>query len=86
MPYTNKIDELHGVVTDNNPEVVLITESWLSSSIPDSAMSIGNEYTRNTCMQQPLANTERRLAFTSVLPWQHDNFNFVLYFCTTRQK
>jgi hypothetical protein len=24
--------------------VVLITESWLSSSIPDSPMSIGNEY------------------------------------------
>jgi hypothetical protein len=41
---TNKIDELQGVVTNNNPEVVLITESWLSSSIPDSAMSIGNEY------------------------------------------
>ena len=34
--------ELHGVVTNNNSEVVLITEFWLSSNIPDSAMSIGN--------------------------------------------
>ena len=41
---TNKIDELHGVVSNNNPEVVLITESWLCSSIPDSAITIGNEY------------------------------------------
>jgi hypothetical protein len=42
---TNKIDELYGVVTNNNPEVVMVTESWLSPSIPDSAMTIGNEYT-----------------------------------------
>ena len=41
---TNKIDELYGVVTNNNPAVVMITESWLSPNIPDSAMMIGNEY------------------------------------------
>ena len=42
---TNKIDELYGVVTNNNLEVVMVTESWLSPTIPDSAMTIGNEYT-----------------------------------------
>ena len=41
---TNKIGELRGVASNNNPDVVLITESWLSSSIPDSAITIGNEY------------------------------------------
>ena len=41
---TNKIDELYGVVANNNPAVVMITESWLSPNIPDSAMMIGNEY------------------------------------------
>ena len=42
MPY--KIDELYGVVANNNPAVVMTTESWLSPYIPDLAMMIVNEY------------------------------------------
>ena len=42
---SNKIDELHGVVDVNGkPSVVMITESWLSSEIPDSAINIGSTY------------------------------------------
>ncbi|XP_046841918.1 deoxynucleoside triphosphate triphosphohydrolase SAMHD1-like [Xenia sp. Carnegie-2017] len=41
---TNKIDELQGVVMNDGPEVVLITESWLSPNIPDTAISINDEY------------------------------------------
>lgn len=40
---TNKIDELAGVLTVNkNPSVAMITESWLSANVPDSAIMIGN--------------------------------------------
>ena len=45
---TNKIDKLYGVVANNNPAVVMITESWLyypgSPCIPYSATMVGNEY------------------------------------------
>ena len=41
---TNKVDELSGVVSVNDPSVVMITESWLSTNIPDSAVMIGNNY------------------------------------------
>ena len=33
-----------GVVSVNDPSVVMITESWLSTNIPDSAVMIGNNY------------------------------------------
>ena len=38
------MDELSAVVTINNPSVVLVTESLLSSDIPDSIIHIGNTY------------------------------------------
>ena len=41
---TNKVVELCGVVAVNSPWLVLITESWLDSTIPDSAVAIGNSY------------------------------------------
>ncbi len=41
---SNKTDELSAVVAINNPSVVLITESWLSEAIPDSAVTIGPEF------------------------------------------
>ena len=40
----NKVDELSAVVAINNPSVILVTESWLSSDIPDSIINIGNTY------------------------------------------
>ena len=41
---TNKVTELSGVVTISNPSFVLITESWLDSSIPDSGAAIDDSY------------------------------------------
>ena len=41
---TNKVVQLCGVVAINSPSLVLITESWLDSTIPDSAVAIGNSY------------------------------------------
>ena len=41
---TNKVDELSGVISVNDPSVVMITESWLSENIHDSAVEIGNNY------------------------------------------
>jgi exonuclease III len=41
---SNKIDELSGIVSVNNPSVIMITETWLSKNIPDSAIKIGNNY------------------------------------------
>ena len=41
---TNKVTELCGVVTINNPSFVLVTESWLDSSIPDSGVVIGDSH------------------------------------------
>jgi hypothetical protein len=38
------VDELSAVVAINNPSVILVTESWLSSDIPDSIINIGNTY------------------------------------------
>jgi hypothetical protein len=40
----NKVDELSAVVAINNPCVILVTESWLSSDIPNSIINIGNTY------------------------------------------
>ena len=41
---TNKIDELQGVIENNNVTMSIITESWLSSDIPSSSTSIGGNY------------------------------------------
>ena len=41
---TNKIDELQGVIENNNVTTSIITESWLSSDIPNSSTSIGGSY------------------------------------------
>ena len=38
----NKIDELSGVVELNKPSLVMKTESWLRTTIPDSAVNIGS--------------------------------------------
>jgi hypothetical protein len=38
------VDELFAVVAINNPSVILVTESWLSSDISDSIINIGNTY------------------------------------------
>ncbi|CAB4032696.1 Hypothetical predicted protein [Paramuricea clavata] len=40
----NKVDELSAVVAINNSSVILVTDSWLSSDIPDSIINIGNTY------------------------------------------
>ena len=37
----NKINELQGVIGNNNVTMSIITESWLSSDIPNSSTSIG---------------------------------------------
>jgi hypothetical protein len=36
----NKVQELEAVVTDLNPDVILITETWCNPEIPDAALSI----------------------------------------------
>ena len=41
---TNKVTKLCGVVTINHSSLVLITELWLNSSIPDSGVAIGDSY------------------------------------------
>ena len=41
---TNKVIELCGIVAVNNPSVIIITESWLNSSIPDAAVAIGHNF------------------------------------------
>ncbi len=41
---TNKVTELCGVAAINNPTLIPITESWLDSSIPDSGVDIGDNY------------------------------------------
>ena len=41
---TNKVVQLCGVVAINSPSLVLITESWLDSTIPDSVVAIGDSY------------------------------------------
>ena len=40
----NKINELQGVIENNNVTMSIITESWLSSDIPSSSTSIGGNY------------------------------------------
>ena len=37
---SNKVDELHGVVKLNNVTVAIVTESWLTDSVPSTAISI----------------------------------------------
>jgi hypothetical protein len=44
LPYTNMTAELCGIVLVNNPSLVSITESWLNSNIPYSAVAIGNNF------------------------------------------
>ena len=41
---TNKVDELQAVVEASNANVAIITESWLDSNIPSSAISLGNTF------------------------------------------
>ena len=40
----NKVDELSVVVEQNKPSLVMVTESWLRSTIPDSAVNIGSNF------------------------------------------
>ena len=42
---SNKLDELRAVVDVNNVSVAVITESWLSSDIPDSAINLSSNLT-----------------------------------------
>ena len=47
---SNKVDDLHAIVEMNSPSLIMITESWLNTNIPDSAISIGrmfNTYRRD---------------------------------------
>ena len=41
---TNKITELSGIATVNDPSLIIITESWLHSNIPDAAVEISNKF------------------------------------------
>ena len=41
---SNKVDELHGVVEMNNATVAIVTESWLTDSVPSTAISIGQSF------------------------------------------
>ena len=41
---SNKIDELSGIVSINNPSVIMVTETWLSKNIPVAVIKIGNNY------------------------------------------
>ena len=49
----NKIDELSGVVKLNKPSLVMITESWLRTTIPDSAVNIGSNLAIYRCDRRP---------------------------------
>ena len=40
----NKVDELHGVVEMNNATVAIVTDSWLTDSVPSTAISIGQSF------------------------------------------
>ena len=42
---TNKVDELCGVIAVIAPSLILITESWLDTTIPDSAVRIRKKFT-----------------------------------------
>jgi hypothetical protein len=37
---SNKVDDLDAIVEKNSPFLIMITESWLNTNIPDSAISI----------------------------------------------
>lgn len=39
--HLNKVDELSGIMELNEPSLVMIIESWLGESIPDTAIDIG---------------------------------------------
>lgn len=41
---SNKVDELHGVVEVNNATVAIVSESWLTDSVPSTAISIGQSF------------------------------------------
>lgn len=41
---TNKVDELRCVADVNNPSIVIITESWLSSDIPTTAIKLKDSH------------------------------------------
>ena len=41
---TNKVDELQGVVEINNADIAIVTDSWLTASIPTPAISIGQAF------------------------------------------
>ena len=40
---TNKIAELSGIAAVNNPSLIIFTESWLHSIIPDAAVKISHK-------------------------------------------
>ena len=47
---SNKVDDLHAIVEMNSPSLIMITESWQNTNIPDSDISIGrmfNTYRRD---------------------------------------
>jgi len=40
----NKIADLHCFLDTENPDVLILTESWLDCSIPDSLLDANNSY------------------------------------------
>ena len=38
----NKLDELHILTSSHMPDIIAITESWLSEAVPDNAVSLNN--------------------------------------------
>ena len=75
---TNKIDELHGVGANNNLKVVLIRESWLTTDIPNSAMTIANKYTifcrdRSKPKGGVLAYVHQSIPVTCLMTVEEDN-------------
>ena len=60
---TNKVDELHGVVEMNNAAVTIVTESWLTDSVPSTAISIGQSFkdVRANCFCASLLRTQIHL-------------------------
>lgn len=41
---SNNVDELHGVIEMNNATVAIVRESWLTDSVPSTAISIGQSF------------------------------------------
>jgi hypothetical protein len=41
---SDTVDHLHAIVEMNSPSLIMITESWLNTDIPDSAINIGRMF------------------------------------------